>query len=503
MGYIDSFLNRITMYRLVLYFLEILLVVAGIFGLFGILPYNPLAIAFSALFLLVLCWAVNLGLAKIYRTQVNSESAYITALILALIITPALPTDFGAVIFLFWAGVWAMASKYLLAIDKKHVFNPAAFAVALTGFTIHQYASWWVGGNLPLLGFVLAGGFLVIRKIQRFDLVLTYLAGAFGMIVITSFPYSAPLDTIQKIILHTPVFFFASIMLTEPLTTPPTRPLRIVYGALVGLIYDPAIHIGTIISSTPELALLAGNIFSYAVSPKGKRILALKEKREVGAGVYDFVFTPEKPLKFRPGQYLEWTLGHKHNDGRGNRRYFTIASSPTEKDLHLGVRFYEPSSTFKKALLAMAPGSTILAGQLAGDFTLPHDQHKKLVFIAGGIGITPFRSMVKYLSDQKEKRDAVLLYSSRTRREIAYAEIFDEAARTIGLKTIYVVNDESSNEQTRFIDAALIQKEIPDYKERMFYVSGPRSMVTAFEKILADMDIPLTHIKTDFFPGFA
>ena len=90
-------------------------------------------------------------------------------------------------------------------------------------------------------------------------------------------------------------------------------------------------------------------------------------------------------------------------------------------------------------MLEMTPGEEIMAGQLAGDFTLPRDKKKKLVFIAGGIGVTPFRSMVKYLSDRGEKRSVVLLYSNRTTAEIAYRDIFDEAARTIGLKTIYAI----------------------------------------------------------------
>ena len=154
--------------------------------------------------------------------------------------------------------------------------------------------------------------------------------------------------------------------------------------------------------------------------------------------MYDFIFA--KPhLKFEPGQYLEWTLGHERTDSRGNRRYFTIASSPTEPNLRLGVKFYDNPSSFKKKMLAMEPGDEIMAGQLAGDFILPRDPEKKLVFIAGGIGITPFRSMVKYLMDRGEKRLIALLYSNRTVSEIAYRDVFDEGARMIGLKTIYAI----------------------------------------------------------------
>jgi ferredoxin-NADP reductase/Na+-translocating ferredoxin:NAD+ oxidoreductase RnfD subunit len=516
MNFIDNFLNRITMYRLVLYYLFGLLAVAMVFGAFGILPYSPVAILFTTVFLLLVAWCANGLLAAAFKAHQNAESAYITALILALIITPGSPTDASFVIFLIWAGVLAMASKYILSLDKKHVFNPAAIAVLITAFAIGQSASWWVGGNLPLMAFVIIGGFLIVRKIQRFDLALTFLVAAFASDILTH-PTVDPFTTMQKVILHTPIFFFAAIMITEPLTTPATRVWRMEYAALVGLIFSPAIHLGAIYS-TPELALVIGNLFSYAVSPKGKHMLMLVKKEKAGEGIYDFSFVPEagKKLSFEPGQYLEWTLSHAKPDTRGNRRYFTIASSPTEKEIILGAKFYDPSSTFKKEMLGMKPGDTILAGQLAGDFTIPRDPRQKLAFIAGGIGITPFRSMVKYLVDtadnnKDERRNVVLLYSNRTTAEIAYQNVFDEAAQKIGMKTIYTTTAEGTPEKESLygtyhhgrITTDLIRQEIPDYRERMFYVSGTHAMTTAFEKTLTEMGVARSHIKIDFFPGFA
>jgi ferredoxin-NADP reductase len=514
MNFIDRFLNNITMYRLVMYYLMILLAIAAIFGAFGILPYNPIAIVFSTLFLLIVAWAANGILAHIMNAHPNTESVYITALILALIITPGMPNNVVAVEFLAWAAVLAMASKYVFAIDKKHIFNPAAFAVAVTALAFGQTASWWIGGNLPMMAFVVIGGLLILRKIQRFDLALTFFVFALASDVITHIGYD-PISTIQKALVHTPLFFFASIMITEPLTTPPTRKWRMIYGAIVGALFSPFIAIAGV-SSSPELALLAGNIFSYIVSPKGKRVLTLQKKEVVGKDIYHFTFKDEtasrgKKLSFRPGQYLEWTLGaggttsSEKADGRGNRRYFTIASSPTEDTIQLGVKFYEPSSSFKKQLLAMQPGNTIVAGQLAGDFTLPKDPKQKLAFIAGGIGITPFRSMIKDLVDRGEKRDAILFYSNRSDGEIAYRGVFNDAKQKIGMRTVYITTGggtPNANGGNR-LTADTIKKEIPDYGERMFYISGTHALTNAFEKMLRDMGVPRTHIKTDFFPGFA
>ena len=502
MNFIDGFLNRITMYRLVLYYLIALVAIAAIFGAFGILPYNPIAIIFSALFLTIVAWAANGILARIMNAQPNTESVYITALILALIITPGMPNDVSTVIFLAWAAVLAMASKYVFAIDKKHIFNPAAFAVAVTALAFGQTASWWIGGNLPMLAFVIVGGALVLRKVQRFDLAATFLVFALVSDVVTHIGFD-PVSTIEKALVHTPLFFFASIMLTEPLTTPPTRKWRMVYGAIVGALFSPSISFfGAVgaVTSSPELALLVGNVFSYIASPKGKRVLTLVDKERVSNDIYHFTFMPDKKLLFRPGQYLEWTLGHEKVDGRGNRRYFTIASSPTEDTVQLGVKFYDPSSSFKKKLLSLRPGDTLVAGQLAGEFTLPKKRSQKLAFIAGGIGITPFRSMVKYLIDRNKPRDVVLFYSNRTEAEVAYRPLFDKAAEKIGMRTVYTITDGPNGHRLTADD---IKKEIPDYADRMFYISGTHAMTNAFRDTLRGMGVPRAHIKTDFFPGFA
>jgi ferredoxin-NADP reductase len=249
-----------------------------------------------------------------------------------------------------------------------------------------------------------------------------------------------------------------------------------------------------------------GNIFSYAVSPKGRFMLTLLQKNMLGDGVYEFVFATDKRFGFKPGQYLEWTLEHKYPDNRGNRRYFTIASAPGEQTVNLGVKFYEPMSTYKRALMAMKEGDILSASHLAGDFTLPADAKRKFVFIAGGIGVTPFRSMVGHMLDTNDTRPTTILYANKTAKEVAYKELFDQAQRQLGTKVVYALSDEPAPVPGHYqgkIDAVLIKKEIPDYAERTFYISGPHSMVESFQKTLGAMGVPRWHIKVDFFPGFA
>jgi ferredoxin-NADP reductase len=234
-------------------------------------------------------------------------------------------------------------------------------------------------------------------------------------------------------------------------------------------------------------------------------MLTLLRKEEVANGVYEFVFQPDRAFSFKPGQYLEWTLGHKSPDNRGNRRYFTIASSPTEKEINLGVKLYDSPSSFKRTLLEMRTSDIISASQLAGDFVLPKNKNNKLVFMAGGIGVTPFRSMLQYMLDTKDKRPVTMLYSNKTVAEIAYKDVFDMAQKELGIKTIYAITDETIQAPGVYnglINSQLIVQEIPDYKERTFYISGPHGMVEAFKKILTEMGVPRWKIKADYFPGF-
>jgi glycine betaine catabolism B len=204
---------------------------------------------------------------------------------------------------------------------------------------------------------------------------------------------------------------------------------------------------------------------------------------------------------------MEWTLGHADPDSRGNRRYFTLASSPTEPELRVGVKFYKASSSFKKAMLAMDDNTEIVANQVAGDFVLPEDKNQKLVFLAGGIGVTPFRSMITYMLDTYDRRPVVLFYANKTVDEILYRDVFDRAQRDLGIEVVYTLTNArnlpaSWHGRVGRLSPKLIQAVVPDYQDCLFYISGPNSMVDSFKGVLRDLGIKSSHIKTDFFPGF-
>jgi ferredoxin-NADP reductase len=501
---IDKFLNGITMYRLALYYVAGLLIAAFVLGFFGLVPSDPTALAFSTVLVTLACWVVNRVLAAAFAVPANSESVYITAFILALVMAPVTAGDRAGMEGLLLASVVAIASKYLLAIARKHVFNPVAIGIAASAFLIDQPATWWVGGNLYLLPLVLGGGLLVVRKVQRFDMVGIYVLANVAVSLALSPLVDYP-RTLTDIFASSPLLFAGFAMLTEPLTAPQARLSRLVFGALVGGLSSTAVHFGDFYPS-PELAFLVGNVFAYLVSPKGRLRLTLLAVEKTAAGCYDYVFRSSRKFDFEPGQYLDWTLAVRQPDDRGNRRTFTIASSPNEDVVRLGVKFYPRPSAFKRALLDMKPGDVIYGSQLAGSFTLPRDTTEKLVFIAGGIGITPFRSMIQDMLDRGETRPIVFFYGNNKVGDIAYGELLERASWELGLKTVYAVADgsaEGANVHRGFIDQHLVKREVPDYLDRTFYISGPRAMVVRFQSILRDLGVKHSRIKVDFFPGFA
>ena len=305
---IDKILNNITMYRVVLYYLIALWLIALAFSFFGLLPYTPFAMVISLAIIIAVAWAANALFANVFQVPANVESIYITGFILALIITPA--TSTSGYIFLGWAAVLSMASKYIFAIKHKHIFNPAAFAVALTALAINGTASWWIG-TLFMAPFVLVGGLLVVRKIVRTDLALSFFGVALGTILTYTFLSGGNLiSTFITALVYSPLLFFTFIMITEPLTTPPSRFLRILYGTFVGFLFAPQVHFGSFYL-TPEIALLIGNVFSYLVSPKSRLTLKLKQAIQITPDTGEFVFQPER------GAASEGGLGSKAGGRQG------------------------------------------------------------------------------------------------------------------------------------------------------------------------------------------
>lgn len=223
--------------------------------------------------------------------------------------------------------------------------------------------------------------------------------------------------------------------------------------------------------------------------------LKLKEIKEEIKGVKTFVFEPQEEFIWVAGQYLHYVLHHRPTDDRGSDRWFTIASAPHEKVIKITTRIDENrSSTFKEELQKLNIGENIEISKLEGDFVVD-DPNKELVFIAGGIGITPFYSIIKDLQYKKLPINITLLYGNRD-SDVLFQKEFDEIAKeNPNFKIHYIIAPEK-------IDENKIKEFVPDFVNKIFYVSGPEPMVDSFGKIFKEMSLTENQIKQDWFPGY-
>ncbi len=491
-----------------LYYLIGLVAIASLLSFAGVLAFKATDILLSGGFLVLVSYASNKLFAYVFRTTPNPESALITGLILALIVGPLAP--FASVWVLAAIAVVAMASKYLLVINKRHILNPTAFAVVVSALLLKTGASWWVG-NQFLVPFIILGGVLVVGKIRRWHLALSFLLTYFAALFVGSAFSPAGIGTfwplLKSLVLYSPLLFFTFVMLIEPLTGPQNRLPRIYFGVFVALVLI-AVQRYTQVPYSLELALLVGNVGSRIFSRDIRLVLRLRETMSLSKDTVAFWFEPERPFVFTAGQFLEWTLPHSHPDSRGIRRYFTIASAPSEKGILLVTKFVEVSSSFKKALKDLKPGQKIIASNKEGEFVVRNKTSRHLVFIAGGIGVTPFRSIIRDILDRGQKVSITLLYASRSPEEFVFGDLFQEASEKIGLKIVRTTTDSQSagsawKGKTGRIDSDMIKSEVPNWQDCLFYVSGPDPMVVSYKKMLQKMGVASHNIKTDFFTGYS
>ncbi|MBU1905852.1 MAG: oxidoreductase [Candidatus Omnitrophica bacterium] len=186
------------------------------------------------------------------------------------------------------------------------------------------------------------------------------------------------------------------------------------------------------------------------------------------------------------------------------RRYLSISSSPTEKGY---IEFTKKitESDFSRALDNLKAGDSLRVEYPMGNFTLK-DPKEKIAFLSGGIGITPIRSIAKFVVDSNLGTDLVLLYANRAAKDVAFKEDFDLMQKGYPkLKVVHVLceADPGFNCREGRIDAEIIKNEIADYQERRFYLCGPPAMVEAMKKILAqELKLAKDNIVTENFTGY-
>lgn len=222
--------------------------------------------------------------------------------------------------------------------------------------------------------------------------------------------------------------------------------------------------------------------------------LTLRETRPEASDVVSFIFEPTGPLHWTAGQYLKYTLPHPNPDDRGETRYFTIAAPPHEPP-QITTRFTaERGSSFKQTLRSLQPGATLEAEGPSGSFTLGPTK-RPIVFLAGGIGITPFRSILLDLEQRRETIKLKLIYSNRS-DEFVFKSKLDALAAQHSEFTVHYLTEPDR------ITIDHIRAEVGDLQSPDYYLSGPEPMVAALAEALAQTGISEDQLKLDDFPGY-
>lgn len=235
-------------------------------------------------------------------------------------------------------------------------------------------------------------------------------------------------------------------------------------------------------------------------------ILAVKLKlikiEDEAKGTKSFFWKPERAINFLPGQYCYLTLPFlKYPDSRGATRHFTISSSPTEGDLLRVTTRIREESGYKKTLAELPIGAEVEAEGPAGTFTFSKSETGCHIFLAGGIGITPFRSMIKHVSDNSLPLAVYLIYSNSDSDFVFKDEIDATAATHQNVKVQYI----ATGTQGR-LDELEIQKILKGWgcslKNCTWWVCGPPAMIDAMEKVLGKLKITPDRIRSEKFTGY-
>lgn len=498
---INKSLSIFTMYKGISLGLLGIWSVAFVLSFFGLISYSPIAMIVSLLVAVLSVYGASYLCGRVFGVRAHLESSLITGLILALIISPTI--EIAGLVILLFAGLLAGISKFILVHNGRHIFNPAAVGAFIIGVTGLGGASWWVATPV-LTPIVLITIGISLYKAHRISVVGIFLLVSVPILLIVFAQYGTTFVENLYLLLSWPLLFMAGVMLVEPLTLPPRRWQMYVEAAIVGILFSLPISIESIhLQMTPALALLIGNLVSAVFVYRSSISLVLKKRNHLTPTTDEFIFTPNKPIQYLAGQYLEIELFHKKIDFRGYRRTFSFTSAPGKDEISLGIKFYEPSSSFKSALRTLPLGTTISATGYWGDFVPPKNPITPIAYIAGGIGVTPFISHLKVTQNYKDVRDVVLLYAVNNPSEIAYKEFLIKSGIKVFIITQETIKDLPNGwKQLKVsrINTEVIAKAIPDAHLRTAYISGPTPFVDTAKKSLHSLKAK--HIKTDYFVGY-
>jgi ferredoxin-NADP reductase len=233
----------------------------------------------------------------------------------------------------------------------------------------------------------------------------------------------------------------------------------------------------------------------------------LKSRQEIASGTMAFHFEKPEGFSYKAGQFGDITLANPpETDAEGDTRGFSLASAPYEDELMVATRMRD--TAFKRVLKTMALGTEVALDAPWGSFTLHGDASIPAVFLSGGIGVTPVRSIVLQAAHDKLPHKIVLLDSNRRPEDAAFLDELaaaQERNRNFTLVGTMTEMEKSSRPwkgETGFITKTMLLKSIADLERPIFYISGPRAMVAAMRQILEGSGVKDDKIRTEEFSGY-
>lgn len=224
------------------------------------------------------------------------------------------------------------------------------------------------------------------------------------------------------------------------------------------------------------------------------KLKLIKIRPEIG-DVTTYILEPTGPLDSKPGQFLHYILPPDPNmDDRHNDRWFTNAAAPFEAHVQITTRIPTSPSSFKRALRMLRVGADIEAEGPEGEFVIT-DPNRTYIFVAGGIGITPFRSILAEADHNGQNLKIHVLYGNRDNNILFKDELYGFAQRNPELKIDYIVDPKR-------LDKDHLKPAIASSLNPYIYISGPEPMVEAITLIVKRLGVSGDHIQTDFFPGY-
>jgi ferredoxin-NADP reductase len=233
----------------------------------------------------------------------------------------------------------------------------------------------------------------------------------------------------------------------------------------------------------------------------------LKAQKSLCAGTTAFYFEKPEGFEFQAGQFFNFTLlSPDETDLEGNTRALSIASAPHERNLMVAMRLR--TTAFKRTLNSLPLGTELLLQGPYGSMTLPRNTTRPAVFVAGGIGITPFRSLIWNAAESLSPRRLFLFYSVRVPEEAAFLEELREMEQyKMRYKFICTVTQPEKSRmawrgETGRISIELLSKWIPDLSLPIYYIAGPPAMVTGVRRMLIGAGVAEEGIRAEEFYGY-